>query len=536
MPHGSILCGLRQTTTDDEACFDAWTLLSNQGHYIPRMATDILSNLPVELLTIVVANLYWEDYTAFRLTCRRIEAAMFSNFARDSFTRCFVMRTPESMQTLIEISKSRLGPFVEILSVSAEVLRSTEGSSRDSRPSGPPSKTRLTADQEAFISTGCDREMLTEALLNLRSVQFIHIRNVYSPASYSMSTASWDRSARQRSLGVRRILLQQEEMIEAAASREPPTVYGDVHSQRACFYSTLLALGKADARPNKLWIGGNSNSGFYCKALHIPACIALSVIPVFAQIESLHLSVSPGTNVGPARGPFLPGLMPQGISTYDVRVFLQHMTRLRDLSLTLNSLENLYDGFIEWLASVPASEVATQGTLPQSPPSITLNCLQELGLQIIYGIRVQALLSVARKFAPTLQKLHLHKVHLETSLQDASTPRPPGSVWTEFLKSLEIDLSDELQDLYLGDLMETEHTGLTHHPPRVPRGVTFHKGQKHYRSCQYSGSAMKEALETMIHYIEGDSSWTPSSQEGEWRFTRSKKSKKKKEFKHHRAD
>lgn len=478
------------------------------------MATDILSYLPVELLTIVVAHLEWKDYAACRLTCRRIEAAMFSCFASSCFTRCRVMRTQESMQTLIEISKSRLGPFVKRLSVSAEVLRSTEGSSRDSHPSGHPLKTRLTADQDVFISTGCDREMLTEALLSLKSVQLIQIRNVYSAASYSMSTAPRDPSARQRSLGLRKILLGQEEMIEGVGRKRRPTVPGDVHSERACFYSTLLALGKADAHPKELRISGNSGLGFKCKALHFPECIALSVIPVLTQLENLHLSVSPGANVGPVRGPNLPGVKPQGISTNDVRAFLQHMTRLRKLSLTLNGLENLYDGFIEWLASVPA-----QGTLPQSPPAITFNYLQELSLKLIYGVRVQALLSVARKFASTLQKLRLYKVHLETSLQDnASTPRAPGSVWAEFLKSLEVELSDELRYLDLKDVMETAHTGLTRYTPRIPRDVGFHKGQKHYRSCLYSGPAMKQALEAMIHYIEGDSSWTPSSLEGEWKF------------------
>lgn len=484
------------------------------------MATDMLSHLPVELLTTVVAHLEWKDYAACRLTCTRNEASMFSCFARDSFTTCRVMCTPESIQTLLAISKSRLGPFVKRLSVSEEVLRSTEGSSRDSCPSGPPSKTLLTADQDAFISTGWDIEMLTEALLNLKSVQMVQIRNVQSAASYSMSTAPRDPSARQRSLGLRKVLLQQEEMIEAPAGRERPTVPGDIHAQRACFHSTLLALGKADARPKELKVAGNSSFGFRCKALHIPACIASSVIPVLAQLENLHLNVSPGSNEGPVRGPFLPGVKPpQGISTYNVRVFLQHMTRLRNLSLTLNSLENLYDGFIEWLASVPAPEGATQDTLPQSPPAITFNHLQELSLKLIYGIPVQALLSVARKYAPTLQKLQLHQVHLETSLQvHASTPRASGSVWAEFLKSLEDELSDELRYLRLTDVTETEHIGLTHHRPRIPRDVKFHKGQKHYKSCLYCGPAMKQALEAMIHYIEGDSSWIPSSQEGKWRF------------------
>lgn len=482
------------------------------------MATDMLSSLPVELLTIVVAHLEWEDYAACRLTCRRIEAVLFSSFARDSFTTCRVMRTPESIQTLIDISKSRLGPFVKQLGVSTEVLRCTK-SSRGSLPSRPSQETSLTADQDAFISTGCDREMLTEALLNLQSVHLIQIRNVYGSTSYSMSTAPRDPSAKQRSLGLRKILLEQERMIEQAANRKLPTVLGDKYSARACLYSILLALGKADARPKELEVTGNTgNVGFDCKAFHIPACISSSVIPVLEQLKNLVLSLSPGTSVRPVRGLGLPGAWPPKISTYDVRTFLQYTTQLQILDINFNCLENRYDGFIEWLASVPSQ--ATQGALPKPAPAIAFNCLQALSFHYIYGVHVQALLSVVRRFAPTLQNLYFHRVHLETHLQgdQASAPRAPGSVWIEFLRSLKIDLSDKLRYLHLTKVMETEYIGLKHHTPRVPRNVTFAEGEKRYGSCSYSGPAMEQALEAMIHYIEGDSFWRPPPLEGNWTF------------------
>lgn len=80
------------------------------------MASDTLS-LPFELIATVAAPVEWKDYAACRLTCRRIEAAMFQASARDSFTKRHVMRTPESVQTLIDVSKSRLSPFVKCLCV-----------------------------------------------------------------------------------------------------------------------------------------------------------------------------------------------------------------------------------------------------------------------------------------------------------------------------------------------------------------------------------------------------------------------------------
>lgn len=485
------------------------------------MAADMLSSLPVELLAIVVAHLEWEDYAAFRLTCRRIEAVLFPSFARDSFTTCHVMRTPESIQTLIDISKSRLGPFVQQLGVSAEVLRSTNESSRGSQPSGPSEDTSLTADQDAFISTGRYREMLAEALLKLQSVQLVQIRNVYSSALYSMSTAPRDPSAKQRSLGLKKIILEQEQMVESAVNRERPTVQGDKDSARACLHSTLLALGKADARPRGLEVAGNTDTlGFNCKAFHIPACISSSIIPVLAQLENLVLSVSPGSNLGPVRCP-VPFVRPIEISTYDLRTFLEYTTQLKILDINFNCLENLYDGFIEWLASVPPRP--PQWALPWPGPAIAFNCLQALSLHYIYGVRVQELLSVVQKFAPTLQNLYLHRVHLETHLQgdQASAPRAPGSVWIEFLRSLKVDLSDKkLRYLRLTKVMETEHIGLTRYMPGVLPGVTFAKGRKRYGSCSYSGPAMEQALEAMIHCIESDGFWVPPPLEGNWRFSR----------------
>lgn len=357
--------------------------------------------------------------------------------------------------------------------------------------------------------------MLTEALLKLQSIQSIQIRNVYSNPSYSMSTAPRHPSGKQRSLGLRRILLKQEETIEAAASRERPTVAADDHSERACLYSTLLALGRAGTRPEELEV--TNNVGFDCKTFHIPACIASSVIPVLGQLEVLLLSISPGTSVGPVRGPSLPGVRPQNITTHDVRIFLQYMPRLRTIRLRFSGLENRYDGFIEWLASAPSG--ATQDTLPQTPPAIAFSCLQGLFLPYILGIHVQDLILVVRKLVPTLQNLKFNWVHLETSLHDhTSAPSGPGSVWTEFLHSLKIELSNELRWLCLSEVMDTEHTDLTHNTLRVSRDVIFAKGQKHYQACSYSGPAMRQALEAMIHYIEGDNSWASSTWEGNWRF------------------
>lgn len=487
--------------TNPKTCFGFPFLdfVELRGNQIQKMATDVLSALPVELLTIVVAHLKWKDYAAFRLTCRHIEGAMFSPFARDSFTTCRVMRTPESIQTLIAISKSRLGPFVKHLSISTELLCP---SSRNSWPSQSVFGVEMTPNQEAFIFTGCDRDMLTQALVNLQSVQSIQVRPVRSAASYSTSTTPRDPFVKQRSLGLRKILLEQE-IAESSARVDRPTRGGDAHSDMACIYSTYLALGKTNLHPTELEFAVKGS--FSCKALQIPPCIASSAIPVLGRLKSLVLSVTCRPR---SRG---------------VRDLLQYTTQLRALSISFHGLQNRHDGFVEWLASLPPPEAATRDTLLQSPPAVNFNCLRKLQLNGLYGVYVQDLLSVVRKFAPRLEELHFHGTRLETSPQDqGSTSGAPGNLWIEFLKSLDTEPIYKLRQLCIKKVGETNHVVGIHHRHQVPCDVTFAQGLERYVSCAYSGPAMKHALEAMVHYLAGDSSWTPQSQEGKWTFKQGK--------------
>lgn len=81
----------------------------------------LLSVVPCALLLDEVIGSGWYDD---RLVAHleRIVAALFPPYARNSLTTCCVMRTPKNIQTLIDISKSRLSSFVTKLIVSSEVL------------------------------------------------------------------------------------------------------------------------------------------------------------------------------------------------------------------------------------------------------------------------------------------------------------------------------------------------------------------------------------------------------------------------------
>lgn len=62
---------------------------------------------------------------------------------------------------------------------------------------------------------------------------------------------------------------------------------------------------------------------------------------------------------------------------------------------------------------------------------------ETLSLQGIYGVHVQALILLLRKFAPQLQELHLSQLQLESGLPgEASAPRACPRLWTQCLKSI----------------------------------------------------------------------------------------------------
>lgn len=192
------------------------------------------------------------------------------------------------------------------------------------------------------------------------------------------------------------------------------------------------------------------------------------------------------------------------------------MTLLQCLHLELNGLNGNDGRFVEWLTSVPSPDGPNGFALPQPPPPVTFDHLQEITLHHIYGVHVQAMVSLPRKFAPTLRELRLYSIELKTSLPGSgSTPRALGSLWTAFLKSLQAELGDKLQSLLLSNVMKMPYHFLDHF-------VSFATEQGRYGLCACSGPVMKHAVEAMIHYIEGDSSWTPLTREGTWKLERSR--------------
>jgi hypothetical protein len=146
-----------------------------------------LLSIPLDILLQITstANLRTSEYGNLRLTCKGIEHALLNTFAREFFTKRQFMLTHFSLQALIDISKSRLGKYIQHVIIGLEQPSINDAKMVADMYSGKqlaPDNCLLQEYIEhlALLNTGQDFEMLTEAFSNLSNLDTIGIRDFSS--------------------------------------------------------------------------------------------------------------------------------------------------------------------------------------------------------------------------------------------------------------------------------------------------------------------------------------------------------------------
>lgn len=248
------------------------------------MASSLLIALPVELLCLVASHLdNGTDYGSLRATCKHAEASLFGLFAKKYFSHFQVIRTDFSLQTLVDISKSRFAPYLKQVILGTEVpeqqypLRYPDISS-SYEVEGP------VVDQETFMSSGCDREMLIEAFKSL-PLEVVGIRDddflpLYPPIRRRMELLPFSK----KSHGYNTV----------ARSRAGGCQYWDVSQAVSCLQTLLDALGRANATPKTLKTMMDCRN-LEERAFEISSPERLETLqPVLHHLQSLELEVSAG--------------------------------------------------------------------------------------------------------------------------------------------------------------------------------------------------------------------------------------------------
>jgi len=119
------------------------------------------------------------DFGNVRLTCRVLEQALFHFFSHEFFRKKQFMVSTFSLRTLIDISKHpTLSPFL------THVIIATDRLSNYMPVGLPEAKEKARhhhdADYTFLVESGLLRDMLAEALGNLRNLETIDIRDFNS--------------------------------------------------------------------------------------------------------------------------------------------------------------------------------------------------------------------------------------------------------------------------------------------------------------------------------------------------------------------
>ncbi|KAG9187243.1 hypothetical protein G6011_05114 [Alternaria panax] len=399
-----------------------------------------LLTIPLELLIAVSEYLPTEDLGSLRLACKQTEKSLYEWFSKEFFFKKQFMLTYKSLQALIDISKHvSLSKKVSHIIIATNVYGEIPLRFKDKDAA-----TRYIQgyeDQKTLLSTGIDREMLTEAFERLENLTTIGIRdfNAGNRVRDGKSWSSWGATTVHRETGIELRFSDRDSFAHELGTRFASRV----------FYSVLYALGKANRRPTEFEILLRER-GLPDTAFFLPDYIRPTVEPTLQNTTTLLLNVdlkprylhthSNGTSADPNAGRSL-------------RRFLHFTPNL--VHLRLNFEKHLIannEDFLQWLG-MPEPAAGGSSTTFLNPASITLPLLKKLELGQL-SARAEILVAVVTKFAPTLEDLSLWRMNLP-----AVTVAPFGhkpNFWRDFFHKLSKVQKLALNHLRVG-LLQQDH-------------------------------------------------------------------------------
>ncbi|KAL6360736.1 hypothetical protein LRP88_06443 [Fusarium phalaenopsidis] len=474
----------------------------------PATAGSPIQKIPLEVLLRITHFLTTPELGKVRLLCRSMEQALYTSFTNEFFTRKQFMISEESLQALIDISKSRLSRHLRKVHIGL-----------DRFPQVPhirgndPQSLRLAehyTGQFTLLSNGYHREMLAEAFRNLKHLEDVVFRDFNSTrrtrdgpyrqwTSYGSTTAFNETGTRPN---------------QTTWGPEITVAYGST-----VFSSVLFALGQAGARPKGIEYMSRSRNHLRDLAFNLPSYMEASVFPVLSNLEKLHLDVYLTGDDGFSAYPSA------AFSDANLRRFLLQVTNVKHLRINETQGSDTGPGaLLGWLgqtsnpstsgASVnPATSAPSvpAGVPPTPPPSFPL--LEELNLGMM-SVSPSRVLEALAKFAPTLQRLEMHKVILTRRLpKDSTGPPPKVSFWTKFLERLK-DVPN--LDLHHIKISCPQQQWLSR-PAKSP--VNFQADNKN--AMEYTGPDWKHFVGEMIpkvvvHYTPDEGDPDSDSDDGIW--------------------
>lgn len=403
-----------------------------------------LKKIPLEVLLRITYFLKTPDLGSFRLSCRAIEQALHTSFTNEFFTRKQFMMTQDSLQALIDISKSRFSPHLRKVHFGLErwpqgihLLTDTEQNMRFCEHR---------ASQFVMLSTGYHRDMMAEAFRHLKNLEDVVLRDFNSSrrsrdGPYQQWT-SYGSTMAFRETGV------------AVVRHNQAAWAGAENFSNNVFAAIIFAIGQAGARPKGIEVMSRHRQQLGDIAFHIPSYMEASVVPVLEGLEKLHLDVDLEW-----RGAISSSNGLLQFSTISHPMLSKFLLRTKNLKhLRINSRDPTSDGhnaLCAWLG-LTSKTLGTRSDMPLTFTGSTPKFphLEELniGMMTVDDIR---LLDLITKFAPSLKRLVLWKVMIQRPLPVGHVGAPPKiNFWSKFLDKLREIPGLDLHHIKLGNVSQ----------------------------------------------------------------------------------
>ncbi|KAK7757743.1 hypothetical protein SLS62_000121 [Diatrype stigma] len=398
--------------------------------------------MPQELLLLICSYLTTPEYGMLRRSCKHLEASLFRAFAKEFFTKRQFMFTEFSLQALVDISRSRYGPYLTYLIIGVERPKLLMpngtipvGRTRLHASLLPPEDERYNKYREAIlshellISSGQDHEMLVQALENLPNLTTIGMRDWSSNTRHrDGETAKWN------SYG-KTTFLRETGMNLARTSRASRSSSSDIYPPHV-FRTILRALGKSKTRPERFEVilrqASLEDSTFY-----LPRYLESTITPVLSNLKALFLDLNncfPGPRSdNTPRSP-----------SFELKEFLCKAKSLEHLRLNFQHWDSPsdYRQLLQWLSMHPDSfqnqqaSSITMGT-PRDP--IRFANLSRIDIGFV-DIHPGDLIRLYKTYDSTLRSIGLHGVILRAENHEGEDAGWKGKInlWVKLLDMLSV--------------------------------------------------------------------------------------------------
>ncbi|KFZ06006.1 hypothetical protein V501_07817 [Pseudogymnoascus sp. VKM F-4519 (FW-2642)] len=367
----------------------------------------LVRQMPLEVFLQVSSYLSTPDLGSLRLTCRFAEASLFETFGREFFSKRQFMLSETSLQVLIDISNhQRLSQFLSHVIIGLDNFKDCHYPPIRSQNARADRYDAGLADEQALLSTGQDRDMLSQAFRNLPNLQTVGLRD-YSSGGRVRDNGQW------HSYGATTIF--QEVGIRLLDSRGMYATEEDTRFASRTLSSILYALGQSGAKPQAFEILLRKAAlGLPYNAFEIRKFFEPSVTPVLSSLKTLLLTIAPelpevdnGTDDDP------------GVEHPDfpLRRYLCQTPNLTHLRLNfLSALHSEPQRFMVWLGRPVVQTGPVNSSpgppLPKLPDPVSFSHLRRLDFGML-TISPRVLLAIIHKFKPSLRSLSLWKIDLK---------------------------------------------------------------------------------------------------------------------------